>query len=112
MSADYRINYTPILNHRGELQGYDVEVTKRRARRDGFMQLEIEATKLEEYIRFQDMLKAYETNPGRAFIEKHPVDIVYYLRGKKRPFVRNPHWEEDIGSWRLDITGQRVHDVV
>lgn len=108
MSKNYFINHNVLLSARGELIGYEMEVTKRKAKREGFMQIAVESNDKQEYIRFYDMLKAFRIGPDVSLVEKSPVEIIYHLRGKTRPVRRTDDWKKEIGNYRVNAWGEQV----
>lgn len=63
----------------------------------------------DEYARLSRMLKAcWDTVDDVAFVDKHPLAILRYLRGEKDPVERDDDWEYQIEGWRVNVRGERV----
>lgn len=108
----YDIFYRPVFAKKDrKLAGYDMVVYPHDPLRptEDFDVLSVETDSPDEFTRFENMLSGeYDPFSDVAFVDKHPIDILRYLRGEKEKLQRTPNWEDMIGDWSVNLRGERV----
>ncbi|QYC52440.1 hypothetical protein [Salmonella phage SSBI34] len=110
----YYIIYKAVFSKRSkEIQGYEMAVRTHvlPGKWDGFEILTIDSDKgSEEHARISNMLSyTYDKEDEVSFVDKHPVDILNYIRNKKKVMpMRTMEWEKDIDRWSVNLRGERV----
>lgn len=112
----YHILYSPVFHSRSKkLAGYNVEVTlapdleKFKDYQMFTVSHDDSGKTLEEFDRFKKMLSGvYDPFDDVAFVDKHPMNILRYLRGEKEMPKRTRDWEKDIDRWSVNLRGERV----
>lgn len=108
---NYYIHFGPVFQvGNKKLAGYNMFVSKRFedvTKMDDVLTVECDDWK--EYDRFRDMLETqYDPFDHVAFVDKHPRDILKYLRGEKETVRRTDNWESQIDEWTVNLRGERV----
>lgn len=108
---NYYIHYSPVF-HKGDkkLAGYNMFVSKRYEDTTRMMDvITVECEDWKEYDRYSEMLSGvYDPFDAVAFVDKHPVDILNFLRGVKAQVKKSADWEKDIPRWSVNLRGERV----
>lgn len=109
----YYIHYAPVFEIKSKvLSGYDIFVGQRvrlSLTTSGFDILAVETDSDTEFERFSAMLKTmYDPSTDTSFVDKHPKDILNYLRGIKEKVKKSSDWESDINNWKLSYNGERT----
>lgn len=107
----YYIHYGPVF-HKGDkkLAGYNMFVSKQVEPSAMMMDvITVECEDWKEYDRYSEMLSGvYDPFDAAAFVDKHPVDILNYLRGIKFPVKKTQDWEKGIAHWSVNLRGERI----
>lgn len=110
----YDILYRPVFSARNKkLTGYDMCVRPHDPdhKSSPLETLVVDPRNSEEFDRFQHMLSSVLdpfTGSGLSFVDKHPLEILRYLRGEKEPAKKTMDWEKDIDRWSVNLRGERV----
>ena len=112
----YHILYSPVFHSRSKkLAGYNVEVTLTPdfEKFKGYQTIAVShddsGKTLEEFNRFKKMLSGvYDPFDDIAFVDKHPMNIIKYLRGEKEQAKKTDNWQDQIGNWKLNVRGERA----
>lgn len=111
----YHIIFQPVFYQRDKtLAGYNmaVRVVHLPEKWEGYDVISVEKEHgSAELARFQQMLAAadYDIEAGVSFVDKHPLEILRYLRGEeetKKP--RTSDWQNEVDRWSVDLRGERV----
>lgn len=112
MTMKYDIFYRPVFTKKAKtLSGYEMIVYPHDpARPHGdFDVMTIEPKAENEFARFENMLRGeYDPFSDVSFVDKHPLNILRYLRGEKEMPKRTMDWEKDIDRWSVNLRGERV----
>lgn len=81
----YVVHFIPVFSRIGKLMGYDVAIGEAGSKQliddDLLMSLTVSEVDSRELVRFNNMLRPSRDNhTGFSFIEKHPVDVINYIR--------------------------------
>ncbi len=106
----YYINFQPVFSRSGKFTGYNMTTTTRKnSCKEGWDQLSIEGSTA-EFLRLRTMIKT--TDPFAEdfiyFVDKHPLQIVDYLRGKTPVVKRDPDWKNKVSTWAINSKGEKV----
>lgn len=108
----YHMIYKPVFSRGGKLQGYDVAVRLNylASKWEGFEVITVDKVGgLIEHSRLSDMLSnSYDTEKELAFIDKHPMELLMYIRGEKPVRKSNDDWKEQVDSWAVNLRGEKV----
>lgn len=108
----YDIFYRPVFTKKERtLSGYEMIVYPHDPRRthDDFDVITIEPVRDNEFNRFKTMLRGeYDPFSDISFVDKHPLNILRYLRGEKEPVKKTMDWQDQIGDWKLNLSGERT----
>lgn len=108
----YDIFYRPVFTKKErKLSGYEMIVYPHEPSRKmkDFDVMTIEPKVKDELERFENMLRGeYDPFSDISFVDKHPLDIVKYLRKEKPTVEHTKGWEKDIDRWSVNLRGERV----
>lgn len=108
----YDIFYRPVFTKKErKLSGYEMIVYPHDSSRPAgdFDVMTIEPAADNEFTRFENMLRGeYDPFSDISFVDKHPLNILRYLRGEKEMPRRTMDWEKDIELWSVNLRGEKV----
>lgn len=108
----YDIFYRPVFTKKErKLSGYEMIVYPHDSSSPAgdFDVMTIEPAANNEFSRFENMLRSgYDPLSDVSFVDKHPLNIIRYLRGEKEMPKRTAGWEKDIDRWSVNLRGERV----
>lgn len=110
----YYIIFKPVFYKKDKtLAGYDVaaRVHYLPHKWEGYDVISIEKEEWSaELVRLQTMLLGnYDIGSGVSFVDKHPLEVLRYLRGEEEPKKpRTAAWQNEIDRWSVDLRGERV----
>ena len=108
----YDIFYRPVFTKKErKLSGYEMIVYPHDTFRKAvdFDVMTIDSVQDNELSRFENMLRSqYDPISDVSFVDKHPLNIIRYLRGEKEMPKRASDWEKDIDRWSVNSRGEKV----
>lgn len=108
----YHLIYKPVFSSRGELRGYDVacRIVYIKESWEGYEVISVEkedgALEHSRIIRMLSM--SYDPKYEVSFIDKHPVDLLMYIRGEKVVRRLNDDWKNQVDDWSVNLRGEKV----
>lgn len=99
----YFIHYKPVFSCNGKVfRGYEILANEESlcGAMTDYETIPVKSSSDKEFNRLCQMLSYYSSIDGVSFTTHHPLEIIYYLRGKKFPKQRDDSWKQRLSVKR------------